>query len=73
MILLSVMNFCHILSTTYLKKAIDHLKANGGFDENLLEHIAPPGWEHINFLGEYTFDVNNLPESTELGPLNIGN
>ncbi|MFA9378679.1 MAG: hypothetical protein ACERKZ_18335 [Lachnotalea sp.] len=47
------------------------MKANGGFDENLLKHIAPLGWEHINFLGEYTFDVENKIETDQLRPLNI--
>jgi len=36
-----------------------------------LEHIAPHGWEHINFLGEYNFDVENSTELDNLRPLNI--
>ena len=41
--------------------------------EELLKNIAPLGWEHINFLGEYTFDTKNIPESDDLRPLNLGN
>lgn len=39
-------------------KAVDYLKINGGFDESLLNNISPLGWKHINFLGEYKFDLN---------------
>ena len=42
-------------------------------NDELLKHIAPLGWEHINFLGEYSFDTRNVPEADELRPLNIGN
>lgn len=67
-----LINAISIWNTAYLQKAIDYLKSSGSFNEDLLKHIAPLGWEHINFLGEYTFDVRNVPESDELRPLNIG-
>ena len=67
-----LINAISIWNTAYLQKAIDYLKSLGSFNEDLLKHIAPLGWEHINFLGEYTFDVRNVPESDELRPLNIG-
>jgi hypothetical protein len=36
----------------YLSRAIDDLKAQGvPVDDNLLEHISPLGWEHINLTG----------------------
>ena len=55
-----------------MKKAIDHLKASGNnVNEDLLKHIAPLGWEHVNLLGEYTFDLRNTQGSDELRPLNI--
>jgi TnpA family transposase len=68
-----LINAISIWNTTYLQKAIDYSKTLGSFDEDLLKHIAPLGWEHINFLGEYTFDVKNVPELDELRPLNIDN
>jgi len=66
-----IINAISIWNTTYLKKAIDHLNSTDSFNEDLLKHIAPLGWEHINFLGEYTFDVNNVLDSNQLRPLNI--
>ena len=68
-----LINAISIWNTTYLQKAIDHLKQNYSFDENLLKHISPLRWEHINLLGEYNFDVKNVLESDELRPLNINN
>ncbi len=68
-----LINAISIWNTTYLQKAIDHLKQNYTFDESLLKHISPLGWEHINLLGEYNFDVKNILESDELRPLNINN
>ncbi|MNI22975.1 Tn3 transposase DDE domain protein [compost metagenome] len=62
-----------IWNTTYLQKAINHLKQIDTVDESLLKHISPLGWEHINLLGEYNFDVKNILESDELRPLNINN
>jgi len=67
-----LINALSVWNTAYLQKAIDHLKASGNsINEDLLKHVAPLGWEHINFLGEYTFDVRNTQESSELRPLNI--
>lgn len=68
-----LINAISIWNTTYLQKAIEHLKQNSTFDESLLKHISPLGWEHINLLGEYNFDVKNVLESDELRPLNINN
>lgn len=68
-----LINAISIWNTTYLQKAIDHLKQSCDFEESLLKHISPLGWEHINLLGEYHFDVKNALESDELRPLNINN
>ncbi|PWX42995.1 hypothetical protein CYK83_15690 [Clostridium perfringens] len=38
-----------IWNITYLQKAINYLKEEYKFDEKLLKHISPLGWEHINF------------------------
>jgi hypothetical protein len=56
-----------------LQNAINHLKKKYKFDEKLLKHISPLGWKHINFLGEYTFDIKNVPKSNKLRPLNTRN
>lgn len=68
-----LINAISIWNATYLQKAIEHLKLSYTIDEGLLKHIAPLGWKHINFLGEYNFDVRNISESAELRPLNIDN
>lgn len=68
-----LINAISIWNTTYLQKAINYLKSTDCFNEDLLKHIAPLGWEHINFLGEYTFDVRNVLETDELRPLKIVN
>ena len=68
-----LINTISVWNTTYLQKAIDYLKSAGNFNDELLKHIAPLRWEHINFLGEYSFDTRNVPEAEELRPLNIGN
>jgi TnpA family transposase len=38
-------------NTVYLGRAIHGLREQGqSVDENLLAHLAPLGWEHINLL-----------------------
>ncbi len=68
-----LINTISVWNTTYLQKAIDYLKSADNFNDDLLKHIAPLGWEHINFLGEYSFDTRNVPEIEELRSLNTGN
>ena len=41
------------------------------FYYNLIIHISPLGWEHINILGEYTFNLNELETKELHRPLNI--
>lgn len=67
-----IINAISIWNTVYLQKAVEYIKGYSTIDEGVLKHIAPLGWEHINFLGEYIFDINNLPETDSLRPLNIG-
>ena len=67
-----LINAISVWNTVYMQRAIDHLKAAGNnFDENLLKHISPLGWEHINFLGEYSFNIKNIPKHNEFRPLKI--
>ena len=43
-------------NTVYLGRATDDLKAQGlPVDDNLLEHLSPLGWEHINLTGDYVW------------------
>lgn len=66
-----IINAISIWNTLYLEKAIDYKKSIGeDINEDLITHISPLGWEHINMLGEYSFNFDNN-ESTELNrPLN---
>lgn len=50
-----LINAISIWNTVYLEKAIAYQKEHGGIDENLLKHVSPLNWSHINFLGEYAF------------------
>jgi len=66
-----LINAISVWNTVYLQKAIDYLKSENDFDENLLKHISPLGWEHINFLGEYSLNMKNIPKQNEFRPLNV--
>ena len=66
-----LINAISIWNTVYLEKAIEYYKENHSFDESLLKHISPLNWEHINLLGEYRFDTNDIPKEDEFRPLNI--
>jgi TnpA family transposase len=68
-----IINAISIWNTAYLKKATDYMKANNLLNEKLIKHISPIGWEHINFLGEYSFDLKKIIESDKLRPLNLNN
>ena len=51
-------------NTTYLQRAVDHLR-NQGHDPapGDLAHLSPLGWEHINLTGDYHWET-----SPTLGP-----
>ncbi|MBE5096710.1 Tn3 family transposase [Bacillus thuringiensis] len=55
-----LINAISMWHTIYLSKAIKALKKKEQFDEELLKHSFPVGWEHINFLGEYRFSKRDL-------------
>ncbi len=66
-----LINAICVWNTKYLEKAIEHLKTQENFDEELLKHISPLNWAHINFLGEYSFDGYGMPKENEMRDLNI--
>jgi len=68
-----LLNAISLWNTIYLSKAIEYQKTNGTFREDLLPHISPLGWEHINFLGEFNFDSKIKVSLDSLRPLNIQN
>lgn len=64
-----LINAISVWNTVYLTKATEFKKAQGGLQEDLLHHISPLGWEHINFLGEYSFDLSQPSDLHTLRPL----
>jgi len=48
-----IINAISIWNTLHLTKAVEYQKQTGSFNEDLLHHMSPLGWEHINLLGEY--------------------
>ncbi len=66
-----LINAINIWNTVYLTEATSVLKEKGVFKEELMQHISPLGWEHINFLGEYSFDMNKTTNLGSLRPLII--
>ncbi|HAQ5360142.1 TPA: Tn3 family transposase, partial [Enterococcus faecium] len=50
-----IINAISIWNTLHLTTAVEYKKRTGSFNEDLLHHMSPLGWEHINLLGEYHF------------------
>jgi hypothetical protein len=47
--------------TVYLGRAVDELRARGeAVSDQLLAHIAPLGWEHITFNGDYVWPTEPI-------------
>ncbi|SDH66765.1 Tn3 transposase DDE domain-containing protein [Desulfosporosinus hippei DSM 8344] len=64
-----IINAISVWNTVYLAKAAELKKSKGELKEELLNHISPLGWEHINFLGEYKFDIKHTTTLKSLRPL----
>ncbi len=65
-----IINAISIWNTLHLTKIVEYQKRSGSFIEELLHHMSPLGWEHINLLGEYhLFGENGLVRS--LRPLKL--
>jgi TnpA family transposase len=57
-------------NTVYLERAINSLKERRVIiDENLLQHISPLGWEHINLTGNYVWRYSRKIEKNKFRPL----
>lgn len=65
-----IINAISVWNTVYLGKVIEHLKITGKFTEELMNHISPLSWEHINFYGQYNFNLKNVHSLDSLRPLN---
>jgi hypothetical protein len=64
-----IINAISVWNTVYLSEAVKLLKEKGQFQEELMKHVSPLGWEHINFLGEYNFDLKKVTTLQSLRPL----
>lgn len=64
-----IINAISVWNTVYLTQAIEYRRANNQLNEDMLKHISPLGWEHINFLGEYKFDLKQIISQNGLRPL----
>jgi Tn3 transposase DDE domain len=48
-------------NTVYLGRAVDELRLRGEIiPDELLPHVAPLGWEHIAFNGDYVWPAETL-------------
>jgi len=57
-------------NTVYLERAIGAIKDHGQpVDENLLQHVSPLGWEHINLTGDYVWRQARRVEKGKFRPL----
>jgi hypothetical protein len=57
-------------NTVYLGRAIHGLREQGeSVDENLLAHLSPLGWEHINLTGDYVWHSSKRVAKGRFRPL----
>ena len=57
-------------NTTYLQRAVDHLRNQGHYPASGdLAHLSPLGWEHINLTGDYHWDTSPTLGPDEFRPL----
>ena len=51
-------------------RAIQAIKDHGDtIDENLLQHLSPLGWEHINLTGDYVWRQDRRIQKGKFRPL----
>jgi len=52
-------------NTVYMGRAIDALRAGGErISDELLSHLAPLGWQHINLTGDYLWSADLVPDTS---------
>jgi len=57
-------------NTVYMERAIGFLRAQGEhIPDELLRHLAPLGWQHINLTGDYLWQAEQPPRSAAFRPL----
>jgi len=59
-----------IWNTVYIERVVLSLKEHGyPIDENLVQHLSPLGWEHINLTGDYVWKQNTQLKNGKFRPL----
>jgi hypothetical protein len=66
-----LMNAITVWNTVYLIKSIEYLRERNELNEDLLSHVSPLNWEHINLYVHYSFAKKNITTLDSLRPLNI--
>lgn len=66
-----IINAISIWNTLHLTKAVEYQKQSGSINDELLHHMSPLGWEHINLLGEYHFNSEKVISLDSLRPLKL--
>ena len=56
-------------NTVYLERATRAINMQHPIDGNLLQHLSPLGWEHINLTGDYTWKTRRNPNTNKYRPL----
>ena len=57
-------------NTVYLERATQAIKDQGQtVDADLLQHVSPLGWEHINLTGDYVWRKDRKVEEGKFRPL----
>lgn len=56
-------------NTVYLERAIAALRQQREIDDNLIQHVAPLGWNHINLTGDYVWHANKRVAQGRFRPL----
>ena len=56
-------------NTVHIEKIVDYLrKTDKGFNEDLIKHLSPLGWEHINLTGDYIWSNKCKASQLRINP-----
>jgi len=56
-------------NTVYIGRVIDSMREKSNVQEDLLQHLSPLGWSHINLTGDYTWEESKKLGDGEFRPL----
>ncbi len=57
-------------NTVYLENAVNWLKSQDEvIPDEYLQHLSPMGWEHINLIGDYIWNLRSVSSLDNLRPL----